>query len=81
MCHAFLWHLYKLDTLLQHTGLECKSSTGTEAVRIAEEGRWKELAAYCMQGPTSSAPWSLPGLPQLALNPAGRGTVVFSASM
>ena len=54
---------------------------------MAEEGRWRELAEYCMQDARlthelcSMERVRLPGLPQLALDPAGRGTVVFVGSM
>ena len=30
-------------------GLGFKSSSGSEAVLMAEEGRWDELESYCMQ--------------------------------
>jgi len=38
----------KLDKMLTLNGLECKSSTGLEAVNMAKTGDWKRLVDYCM---------------------------------
>ena len=40
---------FKLSQLLSVNDMESKSGSGAEAVLLAEEGRWEELGAYCMQ--------------------------------
>jgi uncharacterized protein YprB with RNaseH-like and TPR domain len=37
----------KLDDILILNGIQCKTSSGGEAVKMAYEGRWSELADYC----------------------------------
>ena len=37
----------KLSDILALNGLQAKLSDGAEAVRMARDGRWEELAAYC----------------------------------
>ena len=39
----------KLDNWLLQNALPTKSGSGLEAVEMAKEGRWDELAAYCMR--------------------------------
>ena len=39
----------KLQSVLLRNGLEGKSGSGADAVRLAQEGRWDELAKYCAQ--------------------------------
>ena len=38
-----------LATILALNGLESKTASGAEAVRMAETGQWDRLAAYCLQ--------------------------------
>lgn len=38
----------KLDKMLALNGLECKSSTGLEAISMARNGEWERLENYCM---------------------------------
>lgn len=40
-------HTFGLNLLCQHNGVQMKSSSGCEAVRMAAQGRWKELLDYC----------------------------------
>ena len=44
-----LQQTFKLSQLLSVNDMESKSGSGAEAVLLAEEGRWEELGAYCMQ--------------------------------
>lgn len=37
----------KLDVVLTLNGLPAKTGSGLDAVAMAREGRWQELAAYC----------------------------------
>jgi hypothetical protein len=39
---------FSLNALLMINGLQGKTGTGLEAVAMAREGRWDELASYCM---------------------------------
>jgi hypothetical protein len=38
----------KLDVILALNGLSSKTGSGLEAVKLAREGRWDELADYCL---------------------------------
>jgi len=38
----------KLDVILALNGLQTKTSSGLEAVKMAREARWDELADYCL---------------------------------
>jgi hypothetical protein len=38
----------KLDIALALNGLQAKTGSGLEAVKLAHEGRWEELASYCL---------------------------------
>lgn len=40
---------FKLNDLLAANGLSSKTGSGLEAIRLAEQGQWEELADYCMQ--------------------------------
>ena len=40
-------HTFGLNLLCQYNGVPMKSSSGCEAVRMAEQGRWQELLDYC----------------------------------
>ena len=40
-------HTFGLNLLCQHNGVQMKSSSGCEAVRMAAQGRWQELLDYC----------------------------------
>lgn len=48
-CKLALHRTFSLDRLLHANGLESKTGCGAEAVRMAREGRWRELEDYCMQ--------------------------------
>jgi hypothetical protein len=48
-CKLVLGQTFSLDRLLHSNGIETKTSSGAEAVLMAKEGRWEELADYCMQ--------------------------------
>jgi hypothetical protein len=47
-CKLALNRTFSLNKLLVANGLPVKTGSGLEAVRMAEEGRWGELAEYCM---------------------------------
>ena len=47
-CKLALNITFGLNALLAANGLESKTGSGLEAVRMAEEGRWEELASYCL---------------------------------
>ena len=47
-CKLGLGQTFSLNALLEKNGLPVKTSSGLEAVRMAKEGRWAELAEYCM---------------------------------
>jgi len=40
-------HTFSLNLLCEHNGVQMKSSSGCEAVRMAADGRWQELLDYC----------------------------------
>ena len=40
---------FSLNALLAANGMESKTGTGGDAVQLARDGRWDELAAYCLQ--------------------------------
>ena len=40
-------HTFGLNLLCEHNGVQVKSSSGCEAVRMAAQGRWQELLDYC----------------------------------
>lgn len=40
-------HTFSLNLLCEHNGVQMKSSSGCEAVRMAADGRWQELRDYC----------------------------------
>jgi RNase_H superfamily len=48
-CKLALQRTFSLDRLLHANGLDSKTGSGAEAVRMAREGRWRELEEYCMQ--------------------------------
>jgi len=48
-CKLVLGKTFSLNSLLDSNGIEVKTSSGSEAVIMAKEGRWDELAEYCMQ--------------------------------
>jgi hypothetical protein len=43
------WACARLAVVLELNGLESKSGSGAEAARMARDGRWDELEAYCAQ--------------------------------
>lgn len=47
MCHLCLGSAFSLNKLLEANGLDGKTGSGAEAVALASQGRWEELAAYC----------------------------------
>lgn len=48
-CKLALGQTFSLDKLLATNGIACKTGCGSQAVVMAREGRWAELAEYCMQ--------------------------------
>ena len=48
-CKLGLQQTFKLAQLLAVNNMESKTGSGAEAVVLAEEGRWEELGAYCLQ--------------------------------
>ena len=49
VCKLFFRSSCKLDTMLQANGMQKKSADGAQAVEWAAEGRWDDIAEYCMQ--------------------------------
>ena len=47
-CKLALGRTFSLNKLLIANGLPVKTGSGLEAVKMAKEGRWVELAEYCM---------------------------------
>ena len=47
-CKLALGQTFSLNRLLEENGLPVKTGSGLEAVRMAKEARWAELAEYCM---------------------------------
>lgn len=47
-CRLALGVTFSLDALLGANGLQGKTGSGREAVVMAREGRWEELARYCL---------------------------------
>ena len=47
-CKQALDTTFPLNALLAANGLETKTGSGLEAVRLAKEGKWTDLADYCM---------------------------------
>ena len=47
-CRLALGVTFSLDALLEANGLHGKTGSGREAVVLAQEGRWDELARYCL---------------------------------
>ena len=47
-CRLGLGVTFPLDALLAANGLEGKTGSGKEAVEMARDGRWEELAEYCL---------------------------------
>lgn len=47
-CQLALRVTFSLDALLAANGLEGKTGSGREAIRMAEDGHWEELAHYCL---------------------------------
>jgi hypothetical protein len=47
-CKLALGQTFSLNKLLTENGLDVKTGSGLEAVHMANEGRWDELAEYCM---------------------------------
>lgn len=48
-CKLALGITFSLDRLLAANGIACKTGCGSQAVVMAREGRWGELAEYCME--------------------------------
>jgi RNase_H superfamily len=48
-CKLALNKTFSLNLLLAANGLEGKSGSGLEAVRLAQQGEWDALSDYCMQ--------------------------------
>jgi len=47
-CRLGLGLTFSLERLLSANGLRGKTGSGLEAIAMAREGRWAELAEYCM---------------------------------
>jgi hypothetical protein len=47
-CKLALGQTFSLNKLLSENGLEGKTGSGLDAVNMAKDGRWDELAEYCM---------------------------------
>lgn len=47
-CRLGLGRTFSLERLLAANGLRGKTGSGLEAIAMAREGRWAELAEYCM---------------------------------
>jgi hypothetical protein len=47
-CRLALGRTFSLDRLLAANGLRGKTGSGLQAVEMARDGRWDELAEYCM---------------------------------
>lgn len=47
-CKLGLGQTFSLNRLLEANGLQAKTGSGLDAVNMAREGRWGELAEYCM---------------------------------
>lgn len=48
-CYLCFGSAFSLNKLLAANGVESKTGTGADAVRLAKAGKWDELAAYCRQ--------------------------------
>jgi hypothetical protein len=48
-CKLGLGKTFSLARLLSANGLESKTGSGLEAIQLARERRWGELASYCLQ--------------------------------
>lgn len=48
-CKLCLGLTFSLDSLLSCNGLPVKTASGKEAVDMFQDGRWGQLAEYCMQ--------------------------------
>lgn len=48
-CKLLFGITFSLNSLLNINEIECKTSSGKEAVTMAAEGRWDDLLEYCMQ--------------------------------
>lgn len=51
-CKLALGWTFSLNRLLSVNGLEGKTGSGLDAVNMARDGRWGELAEYCMHDTT-----------------------------
>lgn len=47
-CRSALGVTFSLDRVLEANGVPCKTGSGLQAVEMAREGRWADLAEYCM---------------------------------
>ena len=47
-CKLALCKTFSLDSVLRVNGIQCKTGSGAEAVKMAKQGRWAELEEYCM---------------------------------
>ena len=48
-CKLGLGKTFSLSRVLAHNGLESKTGSGLDAIRLAETREWEQLGAYCMQ--------------------------------
>lgn len=48
VCRLMLSSTCSLNELLHTNGIPCKTSSGTQAIVWAKQGRWAELCDYCM---------------------------------
>lgn len=49
MCKKTINRTFGLNALLQANGMEGKTGSGADALVLAREGKWDELAEYCLQ--------------------------------
>ena len=77
-CQLALGVTFSLDALLAANGLEGKTGSGREAIVMARDGRWDELARYCLHDARVTHRVScldrilLPKTRGMCMTPAGR---------
>lgn len=69
-CRLILSSTCSLNELLLTNGIQCKTSSGTQAVVWAQQGQWRDLCDYCMSD--TALTHALCSKPVVSL-PVGRG--------